>query len=184
MGGLARRHLVGNYEIMGDNMRLIGEAIAEMQEEQSGLVNRGGLVTADVERAVAAKIMGRNALMLKETQPTKSRVFPLGFESDGAVDAGESTTITSRPQVLFRGERLVIPSDIAGDFVIDDVKVGKDSQFVAEGSIPGRVLQENAVDVAFQLDTAQISQDITISATNISGAPRTFRAALIGQAAE
>jgi hypothetical protein len=38
--------------------------------------------------------------------------------------------------------------------------------------------------VAFQLDTAQISQDVSISITNISGAARTFRAALIGRAAE
>lgn len=186
--GLSRRSLVGNFDIMGDQtMRLIGEAVEEALAEQGGgqMVNRGGgLMDGDVQRAVAAKIMGRNALILKETQPTKSRIFPLGFESDGPIEGGDSTTITSRPQVLFRGERLVIPSDIAGDFVIDDVKVGKDSQFVAEGSIPGRVLQENAVDVAFQLDTAQISQDITISATNISGAPRTFRAALIGSAAE
>lgn len=189
---LSRRQLIGNYDIMGDT-RLIGaavqEALADEAEAPSPLVARGGglnsdLITEEVRRAVAAKIMSRNALLLKETQPTKSRIFPLGFESDGPVASNDSVTITSRPQVLFRGERLVVPSDIAGDFTIDDLKVGKDSQFVAEGSIPARVLQENAVDVLFQLDTAQISQDITISATNIGGAPRVFRAALFGSAAE
>jgi len=190
-----RRALLGNYEIMGDDTRrLIGDAVDDILRTVAGddgeapaLATRegaGNLITEEVRRQVAAKIMGRNALMLKETQPTKSRVFPLGFESAEAIDAGDSVTITSRPQVLFRGERLVVPSDIAGDFVIDDVKVGKDSQFVAEGAIPARILQENAVDVGFQLDTAQISQDISISVTNIGGAPRTFRAALIGSAAE
>lgn len=174
-----QRYDIAGYEIMG-NERLIGEAVQEALAEQGGT----GLVTEDVKRAVAAKVMGRSALVLKETQPNKSRIFPLGFQSDGTVAAGGSVTIVSRPQVLFRGERLVLASDIAGSFTIDDVKVGKDSQFVAEGPIPGRVLQENAVGVGFQLDTAQISQDISIAITNISGAPATFRAALIGTAAE
>ena len=177
---MSLRYDIAGYEIMG-NERLIGEAVDQALAEQG---SSGGLVTEDVRRSVAAKVMGRSALVLKETKPDKSRVFPLGFESSAPVAAGASITIKSRPQVLFRGERLVLPSDIAGSFVIDDVKVGKDSQFVAEGPIPGRVLQENAVGVGFQLDTAQISQDISIAATNISGAPATFRAALIGTAAE
>jgi hypothetical protein len=171
-----RNALSGDYEILGDDVDFIGDDALMLGEEMS--------VDPSVRQQAAAKILGRNALLLKETKPTKSRVFPLGFESDGPIAPGASVVIVSRPQVLFRGERLVIPSDIAGDFVVDDVKVGKDSQFVAEGSIPGRVLQENARDVAFQLDTAQISQDVSISITNISGAARTFRAALIGRAAE
>jgi hypothetical protein len=178
---------IGGYDIMGDNLRLVGDDLAAQAEADDApptqMVARGGLPQS-VRNAVSAQVMARGALALKETQPTKARIFPLGFESNGSILAGNSATITSRPQVLFRGERLVVPSDIAGDFTVDDVKVGKDSQFVAEGSIPARVLQENAVDVLFQLDTAQISQDITISVTNISGAPRTFRAALIGSAAE
>jgi len=187
-----RQVLLGNYDIqgydiMGDNIRLVGDDLAAQAEAEDAqptqMVARGGMPQT-VRNAVAANVMARGALALKETQPTKARIFPLGFESNGSILAGNSATITSRPQVLFRGERLVVPSDIAGDFTVDDVKVGKDSQFVAEGSIPARVLQENAVDVLFQLDTAQISQDITISVTNISGAPRTFRAALIGSAAE
>jgi hypothetical protein len=170
-----RSALAGDYEIMGDDdIDFIGD------DDGSG----HSVDMSAARQQAAAKILGRNGLMLKETRPTRSRIFPLGFESDGTVAPGVSVVIVSRPQVLFRGERLVIPSDIAGDFVLDDVKVGKDSQFVAEGAIPGRVLQEDAIDVAFQLDTAQISQDVSISVTNISGAARTFRAALIGRAAE
>ena len=166
--------LMGDYEIMGD------EDIGFIGDDEGA----AGVNMSEARQHAANKIMGRNGLLLKETRPTKSRIFPLGFESDGAVAPGVSVVIVSRPQVLFRGERLVVPSDFSGDFVIDDVKVGKDSQFVAEGAIPARVLQEDAVHVAFQLDTAQISQDVSISVTNISGAARTFRAALIGRAAE
>jgi hypothetical protein len=136
------------------------------------------------KQAIATKIASANALIVKDDPPTNARRFPLGFESNGTVANAATVNITSRPQVLFKGQRLVIPSDIAGDFTLDDLKVGKDSQFVAEGSIPGRVLQENATQVEFDLDTAQISQDITLIVTNIGGAPRTFRAALWGKVAE
>lgn len=176
---MANQHLIGRWDIMGD--QLIGNAVDELLAVAG---EDGPLVDEAVKRQAVAQILAKKGLVLKESQPTKSRTFPLGFESATTIIAGASATITSRPQVIFKGQRLVIPSDIAGSFTIDDVKVGKDSQFVAEGSIPARVLQENAVDVAFELDTAQISQDISISVTNIGGAPAVFRAGLIGQAAE
>lgn len=178
-----RSSLIGKYNIMGSELpRMIGDAVDEILAVAGEDDNP--LITESVKRDAAAKILARKGLILREEQPTHSRVFPLGFESAASILAGASATITSRPQVIFKGQRLVVPSDVAGSFVLDDVKVGKDSQFVAEGSIPARVLQENAVDVAFELDTAQISQDISISVTNIGGAPAVFRAALIGQAAE
>lgn len=156
----------GKYEIMGDD------------EDVTGLSD------ASAKRAIAERIMAKNAKLLKEVAPTQARVFPLGFVSSGLIAPGASQIIISRPQVIYRGERLVVPSDVAGDFTIDDVKVGKDSQFVADGPIPARALQENAWGVYFQLDTAQISQNIQLSVTNISGASRTFRAMLIGSAVE
>lgn len=169
-----RNVLAGDYEILGDDDRFIAGADDDLMSILAG---------ADTDAAKTA-IMARNGLVLRRQMPNRSRRFPLGFASDGTVAAGASVVIVSRPQVLFRGERLVIPSDIAGDFVIDDVKIGKNSQLVAEGPIPARALQEDAIDVWFQLDTAQISQDISLSVTNIAGAARQFRAALVGRAAE
>ena len=178
-----RKAIMGRYNILGDqrDRLVIGEAIDD-------ILAVAGLDSDDVgdsaKQAIANKIKAANALLVVDDPPTNARRFPLGFESTGPIASGASVTITSRPQVLFKGQRLVLPSDIAGDFTIDDLKVGKDSQFVAEGSIPGRVLQENATMVDFDLDTAQISQDISIIITNIGGAPRTFRAALWGKVAE
>lgn len=173
------RSLIGRYDIMGDDRLVVGNAVDEIM----AIAGDDGL-SDQQKQAIVTRVMSENAIVLKDSKPTKARRFPLGFVSNGTIAAGDSATITSRPQVLFKGQRLVVPSDVAGDFTVDDVKVGKDSQFVAEGAIPARVLQENAVDTAFELDTAQISQDISISVTNIAGAPRTFRAALIGKAAE
>lgn len=180
---MTRRAIIGGngYKILGDNRTLIGDAVDEILAV-AGLDEND--LPPSVKNKVEAAVMAQNALIVRDDPPTNARRFPLGFESATPIAAGDSVTITSRPQTLFKGQRLVVPSDIAGDFVIDDLKVGKDSQFVAEGSIPGRVLQENATMVDFDLDTAQISQDISISVTNIGGAPRTFRAALWGKVAE
>lgn len=136
------------------------------------------LVNALAERRAQA------GALLKERAPSKSREYPLGFASDAPVAAGASASITTRPQVPFRLDRLVVPSDLAGLFTIDDVKVGKNSQFAAEGAVPARIFQENGVGVCLKGDTAQISMNVTIRVTNISGAASMFRAAVIGPAVE
>jgi len=134
--------------------------------------------------AVATEVAARNAVLVKEVKPTKARLFPIGYTSDGVIPAGASAIIITRPQVLFKGHRLSVPSDIAGDFTIDDVKVGKNSMFAAESSLPARCLQEDAWGVYMHLDTAQISQDVSLAVTNISGADRVFRAMILGKVAE
>jgi len=176
-----RRAIVGKYNILGDDRLVIGDAVDEILAIAGADADE---LPASTKAAIADRVMAANALIVRDDPPRNARRFPLGFVSAAPILPGQSITITSRPQVLFKGERLVLPSDLAGDFAVDDLKVGKDSQFVAEGAIPGRVLQENATNVGFDLDTAQISQDISISVTNIGGAPRTFRAALWGKVAE
>ncbi len=142
---------------------------------------------AAYNNAMTNAIAERRAMagaLLHESTPTKAREYPLGFASADTIAAGASSRITTRPQVPFRLDRLVVPSDIAGLFTIDDVKVGKNSQFAAEGAVPARVFQENSVGVCLKGDTAQISMDITLNVTNISGGASRFRAAVIGPAVE
>lgn len=122
--------------------------------------------------------------LVQQQQRTKSRQYTLGFDSGAGVNAGAQAQITTRPQVLFRGERLIVPSDIAGVFTVDDIKIGKNSQLAAAGSIPARVYQEDGVGVRLMLDTCQVAMDVTLLATNVGGAPTRFRAALIGSAIE
>lgn len=136
-----------------------------------------------MQQAIAAKLVNQG-LVVQQQRPTKAREFPLGFESAAAIGVGATATITSRPQIPFRGERLIVPSDIAGSFSILDLRVGKNSQFTSSGAVPARTFQENAVGIRLHLDTAQISQDVTLQVQNIGGAPLTFRASLIGSAVE
>lgn len=135
------------------------------------------------QNSMLRELAARNASALVERKPQKSREFPLGFP-ETLVEAAATEDVTAFPQVPFRGERLIVPSDIAGLFAIDDIRVGKNSQLVATGPLPARGFSEVGVGVGVHLDTAQVSQQITLRVRNISGQDATFRAMLIGRAVE
>jgi len=153
-------------------------------------LDRGGAsfgaeaLSQQMVQQIQAQKLAQASLLTRTDRPTRAREYPLGFLSDAPVVAGTTITVTSRPQIVFRGERLVIPSDIAGQFSIGDIIVGKNSQKVSTVPVPGRVFDERGVGIRMSLDTAQISQDIALTVTNISGADATFRAAIIGAAVE
>ena len=121
--------------------------------------------------------------MLRTLPPRSAREFVIGLGST-ALPSLSSANIAVQPQVIFRPERIVIPSNLAADFLITDIKVGKNSQLVSPGAIPAVVFVENAFGVRLKMDTAQIAQFITISVTNQNGAARNFQGAIIGPAVE
>lgn len=124
----------------------------------------------------------RNAVAVRNVAPTVRRDWPLPLDSGISVPNGQTFTITIRPQMTFRVERLVIESDHAGDFLIQDVKVGNRSQFGAAGSIPARIFQENANGVRLRGDTAQPGIDISVTVFNKGGSDQRFSGAIIGAA--
>lgn len=134
------------------------------------------------QQAIQRRRVAAGAL-LRTLPPRSSREFVIGLGST-ALPALSSANISVQPQVIFRPERIVIPSNIAADFLITDVKVGKNSQLVSPGAIPAVVFVENAFGVRLKMDTAQIAQFITISVTNQNGASRNFQGAIIGPAVE
>jgi hypothetical protein len=114
---------------------------------------------------------------------TKSRVQSIGFESL-QIAPHSSADIPTKPQVLFRGTRLIVGSAIAQFFTIDDIKVGRTSQFVATGSQPAEAFKETATGENVSLDTCRPGMDIVLQVTNISDTAQDFRAALFGDAVE
>ena len=98
--------------------------------------------------------------------------------------AAASANINVQPQVIFRPERLVVPSNLAMDFLITDIKVGKNSQLVSTGALPAVMFTENAFGVRLRMDTAQISMFVTVSVTNQNPAARNFQGGLVGPAVE
>lgn len=133
----------------------------------------------------AAMKQANDGMLVRQQAPTKARRQVLGMVSTTAIAAGSLATITARPQsIAFKPQRIVIPSTIAPDFVISDIKVGNKSQLVQSGELPGEAFSPDLVDGEMEMDTVQTSQDFVMVVQNISGASRTFRAAVYGRAAD
>lgn len=136
-------------------------------------------------RQAAAYKQANAGLVVRDQNPTKARRLVLPMSSTGLVAAGTSATITARPQTIaFKPQRVVIPATIAPDFTIEDIKVGNKSQLAQSGSLPAEAYTQTSFGVEMDMDTVQTSQDFVIQLTNISGANRTFRAAIFGRAAD
>ena len=116
-------------------------------------------------------------------EPTHERQFPVGFLQENIAAGGEAD-IEVKPQVYFRGERLAIPPTIARYFDILDIKVGKDSQLAATGTMPGESFSALAVGVRMELDTAKPGIVITIRVRNTDTTPHDFKAVMYGAVLE
>jgi hypothetical protein len=137
-----------------------------------------------MQQAAAFK-QAQAGVVVRDQPPTKARRLVLPMSSTGTVGAGNSTTITARPQTIaFKPVRITIPATIGPDFTIEDIKVGNRSQMAQSGSLPAEAFVQTAFGVEMDMDTVQTSQDFVLQITNISGAARTFRAAIFGRSAD
>jgi hypothetical protein len=175
----------GYTSIMGRRHHHVG-AVDELEALDRLAISGADAAAMDpaaLSQIIAQKI-AQGSVLTRVDKPTQARDYPLGFQSTAPVAAGSPGTAVSFPQIVFRGERLIVPSDIAGQFVLTQIIVGKNPQQVSADAIPCRVFDERGVGVRLAMDTAQISQQITLNVINIGGAPATFRAAIIGKAVE
>ena len=193
-------------EIMGDGSDgsdgdILGELLGEMDgEDSSGAFVGDGSDGDDILGAVVRKKRQRNArkqamardlmarrvasgALLRSVAPRNAREYALGLGST-SVAGTSSANINVQPQVIFRPERLVVPSNLAVDFLITDIKVGKNSQLVSTGALPAVMFTEQAFGVRLKMDTAQISMFVTVSVTNQNPAARNFQGGLVGPAVE
>lgn len=144
----------GSSEIIGSEYDIIGADLI-------------GAAKAGNPRAKAAlrQVAMRNAGAVIKQDLKNRRRYPLGFVPT-EVDSGDAATIPAAPQNLFRPERLVIPSDIAFDFGVQDIKVGNQSQFAQSVEVPGAVFSEVSIDTNVTFDTAEVGNQISILVRN------------------
>lgn len=134
-------------------------------------------------KAALAKIAQRNAGAVVQRDLDRRRRYPLGVVPT-SITAGTQASIAASPQNLFRPERLVIPSDIAFDSGVVDVKVGNVSQFVQSAEVPGALFSEVAINTGVNFDTAEIGNQISSVIRNKSGATFEFSAGYVGTIAK
>jgi hypothetical protein len=176
-------------EIMGNSDDALGEFVGDDDNSGDDVL---GAVLQKRRKRNAKKAAMANALlrrrvqsgaMLRSVPPRNAREYALGLGST-SVTGNSSANINVQPQVIFRPERLVVPSNIAVDFLITDIKVGKNSQLVSTGALPAVMFTEQAFGVRLKMDTAQISMFVTVSVTNQNAQARNFQGGLVGPAVE
>ena len=184
-------------EIMGDGSDgdvegdILGELLGEVDGDDSGAYGLVGAASAKTQRNAQKRAMARDLMarrvrsgaLLRSVPPRNAREYALGLGST-SVAGSSSANINVQPPVIFRPERLVVPSNLAMDFLITDIKVGKNSQLVSTGALPAVMFTENAFGVRLRMDTAQISMFVTVSVTNQNPAARNFQGGLVGPAVE
>lgn len=131
----------------------------------------------------ASQVMQRNQAVIRRQMPDKKRRYPLGL-TPVVVNAGATAQILAAPQNIFRAERLVVPSDIAFDFGISDVKMGNQSQFVQNAEVPAAIFSEVAINTGVTFDTAEVGNQLSVTVRNKSAVNTEFTAAFIGTIAK
>lgn len=135
-------------------------------------------------RAALRQVAMRHAQAVTQRPLDRSRRYPLGFVPT-TLPAATTALIPAAPQNLFRAERLVIPSDIAFDIGVVDVKVGNQSQFVQSVEVPAALFSEVAIDTHVHFDTAEVGNQISVQARNkLAVGSVDFTAGMIGSIAK
>lgn len=157
-------------EFVGDD--IIGAILAKKRNQK-----KAAAANALMRKRIAA------GSLLRGVPPRASREYALGLGST-SVAGSSSANINVQPQVIFRPERLVVPSNLAVDFLITDIKVGKNSQLVSTGALPAVMFTETAFGIRLKMDTCQIAMFVTVSVTNQNPAARNFQGGIVGPAVE
>jgi hypothetical protein len=169
----------GSEQFVGDDesgsMDILGAVVQARRNRNKKLNN--------AMQALLLKKRAQAGTLVEQRAPRKSREYVLGLGST-SITGNASANINVQPQVVFQPQRILIPSNIAQDFLLTDIKVGKNSQLASTGAVPAVAFTESAFGVRLKMDTAQISMYVTISVTNQNAQARVFQGCLIGPAVE
>lgn len=142
------------------------EALLEaLSVSGSGMTEIIGRARRQGAAAAVSAIKQRKGMAVVQNPPTKRRRMPLGF-APTTVAASATGTIPGAPQNIYRTERLMIPSDIAFDLGVTDLKVGNSSQFVQTTEVPAVLFSEVAINTGVEFDTAEVGNQISVSVRN------------------
>lgn len=174
---------LGDTEIIGGGDHLIGAGDQLVGADFIGAVAAAAKHGNPRARAVLHNLAMRNGGAVVQNGLNKKRRYPIGFVPT-TIAAATAALIPAAPQNLFRPERLVIPSDIAFDFGVRDIKIGNQSQLVQSVEIPGALFTEVAIDTNVNFDTAEVGNQISVDVRNKTAGSLEFSAGSIGTIAK
>jgi hypothetical protein len=166
--------IIGALEIVDGESDIVGALVkAARQDPTNGKLASYARQAVRMRKAAAGHLVDTSGA-------NKSRMYPLGFDSGAVIAAAAAAGVVSQAQINFRPDRLAIAATVAPNFLINGITIGQGNQFVAAVPIPAECFSQLAVGVEMHMDTAQVSQNITINVTNFSLAASRFLATLIG----
>jgi len=113
----------------------------------------------------------QNAVGVASRRPSRWMELPAGLASVGTIAAGGNQTIVITAPLLWKPDRLFIPSNLGGNFTLDVLQVALQSWMLTAAPINCGIFGQDATNNEFRLDTLQIGQQLVMRFTNISGAP-------------
>lgn len=131
----------------------------------SGMTEIIGAAEARGAQKALNAIKAKKGMAVVQNAPARRRRMPLGFVPT-TVAASGIATIPAAPQNIFRAERLMIPSDIAFDLGVTDLKVGNQSQFAQSGEVPAVLFSEVAINTGVEFDTAEVGNQVSCAVRN------------------
>ena len=166
----------GDEEASGDETMVVGsveEALAEAAAGEEVGARRRGRVRVIKRRKIVAAVNppGMAPSMIQTT---------LGFDSGADVLAGAIAQCVETPEATFWGRKLVVPSDLAGDFVLVGAFVGMKNVLPGGNPIPCRAYDEHRGGGTFILPRCPQTTRIRLQVQNVGGGPARFRASLDG----
>lgn len=100
-----------------------------------------------------------------------------------SVAAYASARVETIVQVQLKPVRLVVDPEAAPDFTIDDIQVGRNSQFAAAGHVAATIFppnphDQNPINNLAGIDKVQAGMKISLNITNKSNFTRNFSAVI------
>jgi hypothetical protein len=155
------------------------------------LMTGGGIITLEAATVSGRPRPFRAVLVGEDVEPEESspveglRCGVLGFGST-TVLAGTSCNVNVSPARPFRGERLVVPSTVAGDFQVENIMIGRaEPRYqMSGGPVPGTCFAESVPKFGphgLALDKCAPEEHMTICIRNLTDVDKSFTAAMFGR---
>lgn len=113
--------------------------------------------------------------------PTPPALDVIGFDSGLPIAAGAEMRVTTTPQTVFKGTRIIVDDACADAFDIIGIFVGVVSQWYANKPISAALFNRaNRLIGDLRLHACQISQQMIIEVRNKSDKPARFQAIMYG----
>ncbi len=137
--------------------------------------------------AFVRQLAAKNAALLVDRPMNKARELPLGFpvatlDSGGSAASPTAALSLTSPQVIYRGRRLFVVPSAQGVCIVQDLKIGKDSQLTNSEPLPAEMFSPLSFGGDMNLDTAQVSMVVALFLGNIGSAAISVSAGIQGTA--